>query len=99
MKWFCWLQHTKGRLAVKCEVVELRVSTFKSEVMILWQKTVDGSLQVGSQWLPQVKEFKYLLVLIMSEGKLEHGIKRRIGAVSAARREESAGRESFQFTT
>ncbi len=54
----------------KCEAVGMRVTTSKSEVMVLCQKRVACSLRVGSELLPQAKEFKYLLVLFVSEGKM-----------------------------
>jgi len=44
---------------------------------------MECSLQVGSELLPQAKEFKYLGVLLMSEGKMEQEMDRRIGAASA----------------
>ncbi|KAK0132409.1 hypothetical protein N1851_032714 [Merluccius polli] len=80
------LQHTLGRFAAECEAVEMRVSTSKSEAMVLYRKMVDCSLRVWSELLPQVKEFKYLRILFMSEGKIEREMDRRIGAVSAVMR-------------
>ncbi len=61
----------------------MRVSTCKSDVMGLCRKKVDCSLWVGSELLPQVKEFKYLRVLFMSESKMEREIDRRIYVPSA----------------
>ncbi|KAK0135127.1 hypothetical protein N1851_029060 [Merluccius polli] len=72
-----------GRFAAECEVVGMKVSTSKSEAMVLCWKTVECSLRVGSELLPQVKEFQYLGVLFTSEGKMEHEMDRRIGAASA----------------
>ncbi len=43
---------------------------------------MDCSFRVGSELLPQVKESKYLRVLITSEVKMEPEIDRRIGAAS-----------------
>ena len=40
-------------------------------------------LRVGNEFSPQVKEFKYLSVLFMSEGTIEWEVGRRIGAVGA----------------
>jgi len=37
------------------------------QAMVLCQKTVECSLQDGSEVLPQAKEFKYLRVLFTSE--------------------------------
>jgi len=55
------LQYTLGRFAVECEAVGMRVS--KSEAMVLCRNTVECSLQVGNELLPQAKEFKFLWVL------------------------------------
>ena len=47
----------------------MRISTSKSEAMVLSQKRVDCPLQVGGESLPQVEEFKYLEVLFRVKGK------------------------------
>ncbi|KAK0140999.1 hypothetical protein N1851_021987 [Merluccius polli] len=80
------LQHALGRFAAECEAVGMRFSTFKSEAMVLCRKTLDCSLRVGSVLLPQVKEFKYLGMLFMSEWKMEREMDRWIGAASAVMR-------------
>ncbi|KAK3541273.1 hypothetical protein QTP86_019410, partial [Hemibagrus guttatus] len=67
----------------ECEAAGMRVSTSKSEAMLLDQKKVACTLQVGGELLPQVEEFKYLGVLFTSEGRMDHEIDRRIGAVAA----------------
>ena len=77
------LQHALGWFAAECEAVGMRVSTSKSEAMVLCRKTVECSLWVGSELMPQAKEFKYLEVLFTSEGKMEREMDRWIGAVSA----------------
>ena len=46
----------------------MRISTSKSEAMVLDWKKVACSLRSGGELLPQVEEFKYLEVLFMSEG-------------------------------
>ncbi len=51
--------------------------------MVLCQKMVDCSLWVGSELLPQAKEFKYLGVLFTREGKTECETGRWIGAAAA----------------
>lgn len=61
----------------------MKVSISKSEAIVLCWKTVDCFLLVGSELLPQVKEFKYLGFLVMSEGKMDCEIDRWIGAASA----------------
>ncbi|KAK3571094.1 hypothetical protein QTP86_001788 [Hemibagrus guttatus] len=57
------LQHALGCFAAECEAAGMRVSTSKSEAMVLDWKKVACTLQVGGEVLPQVEEFKYLGVL------------------------------------
>ncbi|KAK3521652.1 hypothetical protein QTP70_014704, partial [Hemibagrus guttatus] len=80
------LQHALGRFAAECEVAGMRVSTSKSEAMVLARKKVACTLQVGGEFLPQVEEFKYCGVLFMSEGRMDCEIDRRIGAAAAVMR-------------
>ncbi|KAK3538840.1 hypothetical protein QTP86_015967 [Hemibagrus guttatus] len=80
------LQHALGRFAAECEAAGMRVSTSKSEAMVLDRKKVACTLQVGGEVLPQVEEFKYLGVLFTSEGMMDHEIDRRIGAAAAVMR-------------
>ncbi|KAI3362620.1 hypothetical protein L3Q82_001624 [Scortum barcoo] len=49
--------------SVKCEAAGMRISTSKSEAMVLDRKRVACPLRVGGEVLPQVEEFKYLGVL------------------------------------
>ncbi|TWW63118.1 hypothetical protein D4764_03G0001260 [Takifugu flavidus] len=77
------LQRSLDRFATACEVAGMRISTSKSEAMILNRKKVECLLRVKEEILPQVEEFKYLRVLFTSEGRMEQEIDRRIGAVSA----------------
>ena len=64
----------------------MRISTSKSEAMVLDRKKVLCPLQVGGVVLPQVEEFKYLGVSFTSEGRMEREIDRRIGAACAVMR-------------
>ncbi|KAK3528887.1 hypothetical protein QTP70_012061 [Hemibagrus guttatus] len=80
------LQHALGRFAAECEAAGMRVSTSKSEAMVLERKKVACTLQVGGEVLPQVEEFKYLGVLFTSEGRMDREIDRRIGAAAAVMR-------------
>ncbi|KAK3548162.1 hypothetical protein QTP70_004839 [Hemibagrus guttatus] len=80
------LQHALGRFAAECEAAGMRVSTSKSEAMVLNRKKVACTLQVGGELLPQVEEFKYLGVLFTSEGRMDREIDRRIGAAAAVMR-------------
>ncbi|KAI3371775.1 hypothetical protein L3Q82_024328 [Scortum barcoo] len=75
-----------SRFAAECEAAGMRISTSKSEAMVLDRKRVACPLRVGGEVLPQVEEFKYLGVLFTSEGKMEREIDRRIGAASAVMR-------------
>lgn len=61
----CDLEHALRCLAVECEAISL------------CQKMVDFSIQVGSELLHQMKEFKYLETLLTSEGKIERETDRR----------------------
>ena len=47
---------------------------------------MDCLLRVGNEFLPQVKEFKYLGILFSSEGTREREMGRRIGAAGAVLR-------------
>ncbi|KAK0139711.1 putative uncharacterized transposon-derived protein F52C9.6 [Merluccius polli] len=76
------LQLSLDRFAAECEAVGMRISTSKSESMVLNRKRVECTLRI----LPQVEEFKYLGVLFTSEGRMEREIDRRIGAASAVMR-------------
>ncbi|KAK3569880.1 hypothetical protein QTP86_006752 [Hemibagrus guttatus] len=80
------LQHALGRFAAECEAAGMKVSTSKSEAMVLDRKKVACTLQVGGEVLPQVEEFKYLGVLFTSEGRMDREIGRRIGAAAAVMR-------------
>ncbi|KAI3361699.1 hypothetical protein L3Q82_002057 [Scortum barcoo] len=64
------LQHVLEQFAAECEAAGMRISTSKSEAMVLDRKRVACPLQVGGEVLPQVEEFKYLGVLFTSEGKI-----------------------------
>ena len=57
------LQLSLGRFAAVCEAAGMKISTSKSEAMVLSRKRVECSLRVGEEVLPQVEEFKYLWVL------------------------------------
>ncbi|KAI3370473.1 hypothetical protein L3Q82_025235 [Scortum barcoo] len=80
------LQRVLERFAAEREAAGMRISTSKSEAMVLDRKRVACPLRVGGEVLPQVEEFKYLGVLFTSEGKMEREIDRRIGAASAVMR-------------
>uniref|UniRef100_A0A8C6KH39 Reverse transcriptase domain-containing protein n=1 Tax=Nothobranchius furzeri TaxID=105023 RepID=A0A8C6KH39_NOTFU len=80
------LQLLLGRFAAECEAAGMRISTSKSETMVLDWKRVACQLWVRREVLPQVEEFKYLGVLFTSEGRRDREIDRRIGSASAVMR-------------
>ncbi|TWW74357.1 hypothetical protein D4764_14G0003580 [Takifugu flavidus] len=80
------LQQMLGWFATKCEAAGMRISTSKSESMVLARKKVECLLRVGEEVLTQVEEIKYLGILFTSEGRMEREIDRRIGAASAVMR-------------
>ena len=80
------LQLSLDRFAAECKAAGMRISTSKSESMVLNRKRVECTLRVGDEILPQVEEFKYLGVLFTSKGRLEREIDRRVGAASAVMR-------------
>jgi len=63
----------------------MRISTSKSKAMVLSQKRVASSLQVGGEFLPQVEEFKDQVSwgLVLSEGRMEWEIDRQISTVTS----------------
>ncbi|TWW81825.1 hypothetical protein D4764_01G0016400 [Takifugu flavidus] len=77
------LQLSLDRFPAACEAAGMKISTSKSEAMVLNRKKVERLLWVKEEILPQVEEFKYLGVLFTSEGRMEREIDRRIGAASA----------------
>ncbi|KAF7225184.1 tyrosine aminotransferase, partial [Nothobranchius furzeri] len=80
------LQLSPERFAAECEAAGMRISSSRSETMVLNWKRVECLLRVRDEVLPQVEEVKYLGVLFTSEGKLEREIDRWIGAASAVMR-------------
>ncbi|TWW71177.1 hypothetical protein D4764_17G0006600 [Takifugu flavidus] len=77
------LQLSLDRFTAECKAAGMRISTSKSEAMVLSRKKVKRHLWVKEEILPQVEKFKYLGVLFTSEGRMEQEIDRRIGAASA----------------
>ncbi|TWW73592.1 R2DM Retrovirus-related Pol polyprotein from type II retrotransposable element [Takifugu flavidus] len=80
------LQLSLDRFAAACEAAGMRISTSKSEAMVLDRKKVECLLRVKEEILPQVEEFKYLGVLFTSEGRMRREIDRRIVAASTIMR-------------
>ncbi|TWW73429.1 hypothetical protein D4764_15G0008230 [Takifugu flavidus] len=76
----------RGITLLSLPAAGMRISTSKSEAMVLDRKKVECLLRVKEEILPQVEEFKYLGVLFTSEGRMEREIDRRIGAASTVMR-------------
>ena len=72
------LQLSLDWFAADCKAAGMRISTSKSESMVLNRKRVECTLRVGDEILPQVEEFKYLGVLFTSEGRMEREIDRSV---------------------
>ncbi|TWW60228.1 hypothetical protein D4764_05G0003180 [Takifugu flavidus] len=64
------LQRSPDRFAAACEAAGMKISTSKSEAMVLNRKKVECPLWVKEEMMPQVEEFKYLGVLFTSEGRV-----------------------------
>ncbi|TWW64146.1 hypothetical protein D4764_03G0011540 [Takifugu flavidus] len=86
----CDLQLSLDRFAAACEAAGMRISTSKSEAMVLNRKKVECLLRVKEEIMPQVEEVKYLGVLFTSEGRMEREIDRQIGAAPLRSGEERA---------
>ncbi|KAI3373305.1 hypothetical protein L3Q82_006600 [Scortum barcoo] len=72
------LQHVLERFAAECEAAGMRISTSKSEAIVLDRKRVACPLRVGGEVLPSSGGVQVSRVLFTSEGKID----RRIGAAS-----------------
>ncbi len=79
----CDIQPSLDQFTAESDAAGMRISTSKSEAMVLSRKLVDCPLRVGNESLLQVKEFKYLGVLFSSERTMEQDFGWRIGAVGA----------------
>lgn len=61
-------QYALGQCIAKGEAAGMRMSTSKSEVMVLDRKKVDCLLHISGEPLAQGEELKYLMILFMSDG-------------------------------
>lgn len=71
------LQCSLERFAAECEAMGMRISTCKSEAMVLRRKPMACLLPMRNESLPQMKEFTHLWVLFMYEGTLECEIRHK----------------------
>ena len=67
-------QLSLARFAGECTAAGMRISVPKSEAMVFSRKPVGCAVQVWNEALLQVKEFKYLRVLFMNEGRMESSV-------------------------
>ena len=81
------LQSALERFAAECEANGMRISTGKTEVMVLSRRHTECTLYVNGVQLRQVEEFKYLGVMFSSDGRQDKEIDRRINQASAVPRE------------
>lgn len=63
MMWSCWITVSNW---------------IRSEEMVLTWRKVNSPPWVGSKVLLQVEKLKYFRVLLMSEGRMEHGINKQL---------------------
>ena len=80
------LQRALDRFAAECSSSGMRISTAKTEVMVLSRQPEQCALQVSGVPLRQVEKFKYLGVEFASDGRQDGEIDRRIGTASAVLR-------------
>ena len=66
----------------KCKVAGMRISSYKSEAMVLNRQKVQCPLW-AEESLPQAEEFKCLGILFTSDGRLEKEMDIRTGALPA----------------
>lgn len=62
-----------GQLTLEWEAVEMRISNFKSEAIVLSWKRISWPLRVREKLLPHAEAIRYLKVLFMSNGEREAG--------------------------
>lgn len=65
-----------------CQIQELH-RTLNSEAMVLCWKMVDCPLQIGSETLPEAKDFRYIRVLFRSDGKIKCVMDKQLGVMLA----------------
>ena len=62
----------------ECQNACMRISTAKTEVMVVSRSPVQCSIQVGGETLKQVEKFKYLGYTFISDGRVDREIDNRI---------------------
>jgi len=77
------LQRALDRFNDACLEADMRISTQKTEVMVLSRKPEQGDIQLNGVALQRVEKFKYLGVQFSSDGQWDGEIDRRIAAAGA----------------
>ena len=77
------LQQALYSFAATCDIAEMKISTFKTEILHLLRNLVQCSLQVGGVSLKQVEKFKYLGVAFTKDGMQDKELDVRSGKASA----------------
>ena len=80
------MQRTLNGFATLCDIVGMKISTSKTEVLHLPRNLVQCSLQVGDASIKQMEKFKYLGVAFTSDGRQDEQSDYRSGKASAAMR-------------
>ena len=81
------LQCALDRFAAESELAGMKVSTKKTEVMVISRLAVDCTLHVSGVQLQQVEKFKYLGSWFASDGRLDRELDSRINLSSVVLRE------------
>src|SRR5215510_7198261 len=77
------LQRALDRFNDACLEADMRISTQKTEVIVLSRKPEQGDIQLNGVALQRVEKFKYLGVQFSSDGQWDGEIDRRIAAAGA----------------
>ena len=80
------LQLTLNGFAAVCDIVGMKISTSKTEVLQFSRNPVQCSMKVDGVSLKQVEKIKYLGVAFMSNGRQDEKLDVRLGKASAAMR-------------
>ena len=80
------LQHALNSFADACNIVGMKISTDKNEVLHLSRNSDQCVLQVNGATLKQVEKFKYLGVAFTSDGRQDQELDTQIGKASAVMR-------------
>ncbi|CAF4995061.1 unnamed protein product, partial [Rotaria sp. Silwood1] len=80
------LQNALDRFEEVCSAFGMKISSKKTELMVISRESHQCTLQLNNNQLDQVNKFKYLGVQFSNDGKQDGEIDRRIGAASGVLR-------------